>query len=184
VKITGFLSAKKLPSKQIGKVVVIVVFLIFLYSTNDFLSKRIEPLYLADFNEKNVPNKSLIITNDRILYLFSKQQNIPIFLQTDDRSRRGWLSSPIDDAHIPQKIYFILRDQVNWIDNQGGAADFSNLINQLPEEIESKNKTLSGHFIANNFKLSMDKHHIIMDDEVNPYFYKKREVRIIILDKK
>lgn len=184
VKITGFLSAKKLPSKQIGKVVVIVAFLTFLYSTNDFLSKRIEPLYLAEFNEKNVPNKSLIITNDRILYLFSKQQNIPIFLQTDDRSRRGWLSSPIDDAHIPQKIYFILRDQVNWIDNQGGAADFSNLINQLPEEIESKNKTLSGHFIANNFKLSMDKHHIIMDDEVNPYFYKKREVRIIILDKK
>ena len=94
------------------------------------------------------------------------------------------MSSPIDDAHIPQKIYFILRDQVNWIDNQGGAAEFSNLINQLPEEIESKNKKLSGQFIANNFKLSMDKHYTIMDDEVNPYFYKKREVRIIILDKK
>jgi hypothetical protein len=105
-------------------------------------------------------------------------------LQTDDRSRRGWLSSPIDDEYIPQKIYFVLRDQVDWIDNQGGAADFSKLINQLPEEIESKNTTLSGQFIANNYKLSMDKHYTIMDDEVNPYFYKKREERIVILDKK
>jgi hypothetical protein len=54
----------------------------------------------------------------------------------------------------------------------------------LPEEIESKNTTLSGQFIANNYKLSMDKHYTIMDDEVNPYFYKKREERIVILDKK
>ena len=77
-----------------------------------------------------------------------------------------------------------MRDQVDWIDNQGGAADFSKLINQLPEDIESKNTTLSGQFIANNYKLSMDKHYTIMDDEVNPYFYKKREERIVILDKK
>lgn len=180
VKITDFLTRNKMPSKQIGSVVIIIALLTFLYSTNDFLSKRVEPLYLAGFNEESIPSKSLIVTNDRVFYLFSREKGIPIFLDTKDMSRRGWLRPLGDVNYLPERIYFVMNNpEKSWLVGENFKRKYFDLFSyKLNNE-----KYFKEDYLSESFQTEYDTTFSVKDDEVNPAFEKQRDIRIIAFRK-
>lgn len=182
VTIGDFIEKSKLLPGLAGKVFLAVFLFTLLFSSYDFLSKRTEPLIIAGINESSVGDSSLIITNDRLFYLFSAKKRVPIFLDTKDKSRTGWLVSPQQKDFIPQRVYFILRDQINWIGDAKGQFDFEKSIDYLPEQIKSENGPLNTLFVSHQYKVTLDTVYTVVDDEVNRTFYKKRDERILILD--
>lgn len=175
------------------EIIVIVVFsLIFLVSVNEFLRNRIEPLFIANFNEKTIPPNSLIISSDRVIYLFSKKKNyVPIYLQVRDSSRRGWLVTPKENIFLPKRIYFLMRFEKYHIlspkdlpkNIEDALNSFKVLVEELPLEIRDGNKDLNDLFIKNSYKQILNKEYSVIDDEVYPKFYRERFLRLVILEK-
>ena len=159
---------------------------------NKFLRKRIEPLFIANFNEKTIPQNSLIISSDRVVYLFSKKKNyVPIYLQVKDSSRRGWLVTPKENIFLPKRIYFLMRFEKYHIlspkdlpkNIEDALNSFKVLVEELPLEIRNGNKDLNDLFIKNSYKQILNKEYSVIDDEVYPKFYRERFLRLVILEK-
>ena len=183
VKTATLLEYFRFRIKYLNTGAILVTTFILFYSTNQFLSKRIEPLLLAGFYEQNIPDNSLIITNDRMLYLFSKKKGVPVYLEVNDKSRQGWLLPPIKADYFPQRVYYVLRDQRDLVGLLDGEFEIDRSEKFLPDQIKKENIALRDLFLSKSYKLVKDTVYTIIDDEVNKGFHKRRDERILILDK-
>jgi len=191
VRITNLLDHHIKFPKIIGMIFISVALVLLLISTNDFLKKRLEPFFLFNLNEKTISNNSLIITQDRIMYLFSKKNNSPVYLECDDLSRRGWLNSPKQKDFIPDKIYFLMRieefpllgDERIIKDRTSILLKQENFICNLPNEIIKENKKLNDLFLNQGFKKKIDTMYSVNDDELHEIFLRKRNTRIVVFEK-
>ena len=170
--------------KYLRNLAVIAALCILLISANTFLSQRTEPVILAKINEQNIPSNSLIITNNRIFYLFSKETGIPIYLQAIDKSREGWLTTPIQSEIVPQRVYFINGSQNCRVADQKSQVESIDSSIYIPKEISMGNKLINNLLLSNNYKIYVDTVYTVFEDEINAGFIKKREERILVFNKK
>ena len=93
--------------KTISYFFILFVFILCVKSSNDFLNKRTEPILAFGVDEANVPENSLIISFDRLLWMFSSTKQVPVYYETSDKSRQGWVNKSLNKTIIPDKIYII-----------------------------------------------------------------------------
>ena len=76
-----------------------------------------------------------------------------------------------------------MRDQRDLVGLLDGEFEIDRSEKFLPDQIKKENIALRDLFLSKSYKLVKDTVYTIIDDEVNKGFHKRRDERILILDK-
>jgi len=152
--------------------IVVILFISCLYSNNIFLQSRPEPILNYGIDEKSVPANSLIITNERLLWLFAPVKNVMVYYVSDDKSRRGWVHKPSNSEITPPKIYFVASNMLEKMN-----------FYKLPDELASINNQPLDSLNNIYYKLINDTSLEVIDDEIHPDCSINRMNRFIIYEK-